>query len=501
MEQYIKYFEDKCLNISLVENKEKHVKINGLRNYIYALLMYSSEYKLRCYKKPYGELYTTLEYTKDYVIKLIEKKGWGGYIVSITYWDFFVVDIDKNNITIEEIEQLINDNYPEELFIIHKTNNGYHLYMMSKLLNSFKRKSVEMKNKLMCDVAYTANSFYTGNSLRLCLKPNDNLEKASIFVKYCGNGKMDNDCKDRYETLLSKLEFYKNFTTMNISCSDNLRKIYDYSNYSLRSLTTFKSLNTYDISIGLNQILCSEGLKIEDSNGHFYIQSQYEKFNSISYKKIWNKFVNYRTFKKLKINDTYVEIYPLLMILCSQNMSYNNLYRIIEDKNSYAIGYHLQESLKFIVYKELLFIDYDNKSKLQILATFCRYHPEYCFRVVKSLNGYHAFLTSKKIPYYNHKEVFDLLTRLCSDPMHILTCLTRGYSLRINQKNKNDINTYKEYVVYGKGEEIQELVDLYKLHYVYYDECVKNKEPIYKNLLRVSNIMFNEHINDISHTL
>ena len=130
----------------------------------------------------------------------------------------------------------------------------------------------------------------------------------------------------------------------------------------------------------------------------------------------------------------------------------------------------------FIVYRDLLFVDYDNKSQIQIIATFCRYHPEYLFKVVKTPAGYHCFLVSHRVPF---SDCFNLLARLRSDPMHIVSSLIRGYSVRVNQKHRYE-KPYVEVRDMGKGTAIPELLDLYRVHLDKYSEIVTNKGQLYR---------------------
>ena len=48
-------------------------------------------------QRPPGEYYLPICYTDEYIIKLVQKPAWGGYIMTITLWDLLVIDIDTKN--------------------------------------------------------------------------------------------------------------------------------------------------------------------------------------------------------------------------------------------------------------------------------------------------------------------------------------------------------------------------------------------------------------------
>ena len=60
----------------------------------------------------------------DYIIKLIEKKNWGGFLITITFWDFLIIDVDLN-ILLDDIIELIKYKFPNDTYYIHKTSKGY----------------------------------------------------------------------------------------------------------------------------------------------------------------------------------------------------------------------------------------------------------------------------------------------------------------------------------------------------------------------------------------
>ncbi len=156
-------------------------------------------------------------------------------------------------------------------------------------------------------------------------------------------------------------------------------------------------------------------------------------------------------------------------------MCMNNLYRILDATEDYAVGIHVQESCYFISYKDLFFTDIDHKSRLQIIYQYVRYHPKATFRIVETNKGYHAFLTSYPIP---HKEGIPLSLWLCTDHCHLLGVYYRGYSVRVNQKFKKE-PPYKEIAKVGKAPEDPRLYMLYLKHLELYNLNRENKTTLY----------------------
>lgn len=472
-EKFIKYLENNCSIKPIRNDTESYIKL---------LILNSNIPEIRNSAKPYGEKCIYFDYTENYVLKFVEKTGWNGYLPVLITWNLCIIDIDID-LLYNDIVELIEYYYPNDLFYIHETNKGYHLFLMSRLLEHNTKESIKMKISLLCDPAHGSNSIYTGNSIRLCLKENDRLNKASIFIGKCGKGILDEKCASIYTDINNYLEMFKICNVKNIiNCKEIMKYIYDKY---LKIINNDNDMGSHQINVTMSCYLkydSHDDLNSDGLNHDLNHEIKFlDKFNNIYYnEQLYNKFLKYKVLKNID--------YLILNIL--KSMSYNNLYRIIESNNEYAYGCHVQESLFFIVYKNLLVVDYDNPSRLKIISEFCRYHPEYKFRIVKTRAGYHCFLTSHKI---NYKDSYELLSRLCSDPMHILSSIIRGYSIRVNQKHRYE-QPYKEICTYGKGTEIIELVDLYKLHLNKYKEFVDGNLQLYRVHLTITKDMLGKYI-------
>lgn len=72
----------------------------------------------------------------------------------------------------------------------------------------------------------------------------------------------------------------------------------------------------------------------------------------------------------------------------------------------------------------------------------------------------------------------ELSMRLCTDTCHLVGVFHRGYSVRINQKRKDE-KPYKEICVVGKAPEDPRLLSLYRKHLDLYRESTELKRTTY----------------------
>ena len=417
--------------------------------------------QIRNFFRPPAEIYAPIFYTPDYFMKLVKKDGWGGYIISLTTWDLLIIDIDIDLFTVDDIIEHLIYHYPNDKFHIHKTNKGWHIYLLSRPIRHSSKEALLMRIECGCDPAHGTNSLYTGNSIRLTRKTDDKLDRASVFMADCGLGKYDQNLKMVYDQIVKYIDQFKICDTLTVienkTCMSQLQSMFESTPSAPSALS----------DVGKLQILATAPAVIID--GNFQIKSQFINKSPLL-DMLYSKFLKSKT-----INTTYLK---LLEYKISEVIGYNNFYRIFESNRDYAYGVHVQESLYFIVYKDLFMVDYDHKNRLKIIGEFCRYHPEYFFRCVKTPAGYHIFLTSHRI---NHdaKGTIDLLIRLGTDNFHAITVKFRGYSVRVNQKHRYE-KPYKEICTYGKGTEDPELYRLYKIHLTKYEELCAKKEQLYR---------------------
>lgn len=404
---------------------------------------------------PTGEIYLPVYWTNQYMIKYIKKNSWGselsgeGFeksILTITIWDLLVLDIDDKN-SLPYVKKKIDRYYPSDLFYIHETPRGYHLFLISRKLNHCTGAAIYMRLKLSTDVAHGSNSLYTGTSLRLSRKSHepDGTLVSSYIDKY-GQGEPDPEAIDLYNKVCYWINYFHQPENQKID------KLMTWWNHMPDNFGTVHVRNSAPYNFNNGKLSPNMGFK----------------FNIPQLDQLWSKFIKYKTYKSY-------ELVPL-SICAQKQMGYNNLYRIFKAEQDYAIGVHLQHNVHFIAYRDLLYLDYDCPQRIQIVARFVKKHPEYKFRIVKSTKGYHAFLTSHAM-MYNDMNSLNLLMDLRSDPAHILGVCHRGYSVRINQKCRKE-KPYKEVCTYGKGDECPRLLKLYYKHIELYNQYVKDKTPI-----------------------
>lgn len=431
------------------------------------LLSRSKLPNLRNLSRPPGEIYAPVTYTKDYIIKYIQKDSWGvhampdeaghKYIVAMTLWDLLIIDIDNLD-ELPYIKRRMDKYYPDELFYIHRTPRGHHIYLVSRLANHLSGYAIYMRLKLGTDVAHGSNSLYTGASIRLTRKESEPLgTKISTFVEQYGGGTADEDALKIYHEVVHWLDYFHDL--------DAQGKALDVATLSPLWKDTPDDFGKVHVSAAAPYLL---GLGSGLGSDAGLLMNLGQRHRTPELVSLWSRFLKYSTL-------TTYNLAPLLACVQYQ-MGYDNLYRIFDANKERAIGVHVQHNVHFISYRDLLFLDYDNKARLAIVARYARANPECVFRVVRTTKGYHVFLTSHRKPH-NSLESLRLLMRLRSDPAHIIGVYHRGYSVRINQKKTNE-KPYREIIRYGKGVEDPALYALYQEHLDLYTEHRQDKTHV-----------------------
>ena len=391
-----------------------HLLSKGQSNHFQRYLIGRSTVpRLRNTVRPPGEIYAPVYYNRDYMIKLVEKNGWGGYILALVVWDLLVIDIDvEETPDVEEdhlsyIQSNIEQYYPNDLFYINRTARGYHVYLVSRTVSHASKAAIYMRIKLNSDPAHGTNSLYTGSSLRLTSKgKGDNNPLVSEYLTSIGNGQPDPKAVELYETVQGYIRRWSRYgVDVALQLLPELQQMWDSIPYNF----------------GKHHIIASAPLLLDRGSTVLTIKTP------LYGDQIWSAFMKSRKIR-LQHQD-------ILLLQAHHQICMNNLYRIFEATEDYAIGVHVQESCYFISYRDLFFVDIDHRDRLKIVYQYVRYHPEATFRIVKTKKGYHAFLTSYPIPF---EQCMPLSMRLCADHCHLLSVRLRGYSVRVNQKYKDD---------------------------------------------------------------
>ncbi len=514
-------------------------------NMFQVLLSHSTNPVFRSLVAPKQDWYLPLHYDNMHMLKLCQRDDLGGYLVTVNSWGITVLDID-DKIDISILKQRILDSkFNQELFYIHETEKGYHLYLMSKNLPYYSFESVFLRIEFNCDVAYSAYCQYVGTTIRVSKKLGNNY--VSRYVDKVGNGHVDHEVFQAYQLIQQYIQEFQDFNPgdlYNLIPNNNtnrwidkfyqlhqdmlIKKGSDMGLVHVLSVAPLKISNVYiethksvnqinELPIHrLNQVPFVSNVQFEHNGSPVkpHLESLPEsrigldkssellrELHSSSIKVTnptdrnngpWLIPQTRSSFKLLtEINQLKLADLDLYRQLISSYLRFKTTYRILKSDNSWSLGVHLQQNLYFVSYRHLLMVDYDDKSRLQILASFCRYNPGYVFRITRSTKGYHCFLTSHRIAF-NTEESFKLLTRLGCDKLYVLATLARGYSVRINKKEDNEKPYYEFPRVIGKGTELPDLIQDYKVHIKFHNELrniVDNSDTNYNNIVKLIKII------------
>lgn len=145
--------------------------------------------------------------------------------------------------------------------------------------------------------------------------------------------------------------------------------------------------------------------------------------------------------------------------------------RLLYDDPSFYVAIDLFTNTYYVCYKELLMIDIDyykdTTLEAEIVSRFedhCRDFPEDRFRLFRTRNGLHAFLVSRKMNYKDQTSI-DLMLKFKSDFYYVVYSYIRGWSVRLNKKQKDTQDTlYTDFKDIGSGSIDADLIKLINLH-------------------------------------
>lgn len=443
-------FQPNTLEQALVTELLTNTSLSDPKHIIYLILIshdfntflrhfgsFSQDLRIKLSFPVFNLDYTVIDMNQNYALILNYHKLTKSYCLSLHFYDLLVIDID--NQSLESVERrILESQYSKDLFACHETSREhYHLILLSRPASYYSKDAINLNLLLNGDPNYCQISMYRGISIRIIGKSSDRYMYQK--VKMIGRGVMNTRVEGLYKNLMSYVDEYGCYNFNSFENDINFR----YKLYQMWEMY----LNDNISKIGMMSIFdsCPSFLIESDNNIVYSTLIQKETSNTKQYRQF---FVN-KIVKEDKL-DCYFG-------MLNNTVRDNNCYQLLENSVKYAVGIDLSSVTYFIVFRDLLMIDYDYKNRLQILGHFCRQHPEYCFRVISSRNGYHAFCTSRILPY-NSEEAKLLLFRLRSDPMHILASLKKGYSARLNRKVVNEKE--KKWFKLGKGVELQEQIDL-----------------------------------------
>lgn len=97
-----------------------------------------------------------------------------------------LVILDFDDISLEQIESELNK-CQDLTFAIYKTYNGYHVFLLSQLMNYADQNTYNFMRSLNCDPYYCLFVQNSGFKIRLTVKLDRHEEKIAQFVKYFGS--------------------------------------------------------------------------------------------------------------------------------------------------------------------------------------------------------------------------------------------------------------------------------------------------------------------------
>lgn len=145
--------------------------------------------------------------------------------------------------------------------------------------------------------------------------------------------------------------------------------------------------------------------------------------------------------------------------------------RLLHDDENYYVTIDLTTSTYYVCYKTLMMVDIDFYKKesgdnqqeiIEMLTSYSKEHD--CrFKIYRSRNGAHAFLTSKESDYKDPKDLQMMLDLGC-DFYYTVYSNLRGWAVRLNRKLNEDVMKYTYICDIGDAPAIPLLEQLTELH-------------------------------------
>lgn len=345
----------------------------------------------------------------------------------IKFYDMLMLDYD--HITFEKLMSYLSPFKEEYLFKIYKTINGYHVFILSHIIPYNSELSREIFIKLKSDKKYLLYSKYNGYNIRLNSKLNCNEIITNEFICYFGKGNIHENIHE----LINIFDYYnKNFHS--ISKENFKNEVLFYQNF----------INLMNIDIETPE-WCKD----------------YEFVNNMKQEII----EEYKEYKQYKENNHFLLKEKLKNLSLAYIKYIQKSQRLLYNHKDYYIAVDLYTNLHYICYKNVLMIDIDtihfNITYNDLLIKLDEL--EYSYRIYKSLNGYHVFITNKYFNYYSN-ETLDLLLKYNCDINYVICVYLRGFCVRINKK-KYDDNMYELLYINKKFKENKDIISLIDLHH------------------------------------
>jgi hypothetical protein len=415
----------------------------------------------------------------------------------LKFYELMMIDIDGQSL--EDVKKKLTEYQDKFTFRIYKSYNGYHIFITSELIQHASNKMSSISQLFSNDIFYLKFAYKNGFKIRLSPKINRDETFISSYV-----------CKIGTQKELPELV--------------KLMKIHDYfvnifEDIYFRNSSLALKFKLPEIPISKEELSDEEKLALELQYKNLNPSNIYEKIIkriSTGEHKFYGQFLslNYNLQKFLAmypetklafdyLNKNKIRKY-LLEDSDTHKMNYSSnteflrfLYisltnfllkpqRLLIDDDQYYVALDTYTKTYYICYKKLLMCDIDSykdnlgntveSSKITDLVNSYAIENNLTFQVYKSRNGFHLFLTSKRMSFKS-EESNKIMTDLKCDFYYILYSKIRGWSVRLNRKEKETSENLYEYLgTYGNVKEDDNLVKLVTLH-ILLSETFKKLDP------------------------
>jgi hypothetical protein len=387
----------------------------------------------------------------DHYLTLNYNAKYDAHFLTLRFRDLLIVDLDDSNP--EKIADQIHKHFPGELFALHQTgHNNFHLVLLSKTINHFELEAIRMRLQLGCDTDYGHISLYYGSTVRIVSKEADRPFDYQ-FVRWIGSGRANRRAQGLYRTLLEHIQAFGGHSIYSFRNDAHFRRtLYDLWRATIREKNG---------TLGLVQTFESAPCFLVENGG------------DVEYRPVSNDYLfpkrDILRFLKNKHSPYCHQDYT--EELMDEAVRSSSFYWMLESGDDYAIGTDIPSNFWFIVYRNLLVVDYDHPSRIKILHEYCRLHPGSKFRVLPTPKGWHCFLTSHLMGFGEPRSR-QLLERLSSDPLYIRCAVKKGYSVRLNKKTPEErCPTFHDSFTVGSGRELPRQLLLFRLFLAMANRC------------------------------
>ena len=177
------------------------------------------------------------------------------------------------------------------------------------------------------------------------------------------------------------------------------------------------------------------------------------KNNQVQEKKYSNKyFKSYllKFFLDKYTNNEFVEDKQILLSMMTDYLKpyINKPQQLIKDDEDYYVAVDMRTNTKYICFKDLCVLDFDvSEYKFKTKEEILEYLEEneilqsIPYMQLETRNGYHIYLMDKPRDF-NSIETMDFLLQFDSDIYYKFYCYLRGFSIRLNKKEVNEMDLF-----------------------------------------------------------